>query len=602
MLPQYSNPISDEEAERAVLGAMLEDNLVIPKVIPILGNDYEIFHRIPHQLIYSAILTVYEEKGVADAVMIAEEIQRTVGLNRIGGAPYLVELVGSVPTAENAEYYAEIVQQKGLRRSLILACKEIASSANKEEYNISEIIDKAEQTIFDIGHSEKTQGFMHVRQILKGSLKEIEEVFHNKKSLVGVSTGFVDFDILTMGLQPSDFIIIAGRPSVGKSVLAHNIGQYIGVKEQRPVAIFSLEMPKEHVCLRMLSAETQIEFHKLRMGKFSQEDWQSITNAATILGHAPIFINDKPGITVMEMRAEARRLKAEYEDLALIIIDYLQIMGGKGTERYESSYERVTEISKSLKSLARELNVPVIALSQLSRSVERRGDPRPMLSDLRECLTGDAQVVKSDTGERITMAELAQSEQPIQVFALNQSHKLESVLMERVFPSGIKPVSKLTTRCGRSIRASKEHPFLTISGWRRLEQLKAGDYVATPNWNSEFEIRKAECKKQFRLPLYPDVYWDKIENIDSDGEEMVYDGTVPQFHNFVANDFIVHNSGALEQDADLVAFIHREDYYDENAQEGLTELIIKKQRNGPQGAINLKFLKSQMRFESYGYS
>jgi replicative DNA helicase len=443
MVPQYSNPIYDEEAERAVLGAMLEDNLAIPKVMAILGNNCEVFYRIPHQLIYTAILAVYEDKGVGDAVMVGEEIQRTSGLNRIGGGVYLYELVNSVPTSENAEYYAEIVKEKALRRTLIRAGKEIAASANKEEDNIDEIIDKAEQLIFDIGHSEDKRGFIHIRQVVKDSLKEIEEIFHNKRNLAGVPTGFVDFDILTMGLQPSDFIIIAGRPSVGKSVLAHNIAQYIGVKEQRPVAIFSLEMPKEHVCLRMLSAETQIEFHKLRMGKFSQDDWQWITSAATILGHAPIFINDTPGINVMEMRAEARRLMAEHEDLALIIIDYLQIMGGKFTDRYESSYERVTEISKSLKSLARELNVPVLALSQLSRSIERRGDPRPMLSDLRE-------------------------------------------------------------------------------------------------------------------------------------------------------------SGALEQDADLVAFIHREDYYDENAQEGLTELIIKKQRNGPQGAINLKFIKSQMRFETYG--
>ncbi|MFQ6044444.1 MAG: replicative DNA helicase, partial [Candidatus Poribacteria bacterium] len=367
---------------------------------------------------------------------------RTDGLNRIGGGVYLYELVNSVPTAENAEYYAEIVKEKALRRDLIRAGKEIAAAANKEEHDIDEIVDKAEQLIFDLGHSDKKRGFVHIRQIVKDSLKEIEEIFHNKGNLAGVPTGFVDFDILTMGLQPSDFIIIAGRPSVGKSVLAHNIAQYIGVEEQRPVAIFSMEMPKEHVCLRMLSAQTQIEFHKLRMGKFSQSDWQEITNAATILGHAPIFINDTPGISVMEMRAEARRLKAEYEDLAVIIVDYLQIMGGKTTERYENSYERITGISQSLKSLARELDVPVLALSQLSRSIERRGDPRPMLSDLRE-------------------------------------------------------------------------------------------------------------------------------------------------------------SGALEQDADLVAFIHREDYYDENAQEGVTELIIKKQRNGPQGAINLKFIKSQMRFETY---
>ncbi len=442
MIPQPPNPLYDEDAECSVLGAMLEDNRMIPKVMAVLGNNREIFYRVPNQIIYSAIVSVCDEKGVADPVMVGEEIKRTDGLNRIGGGRYLYELVEKVPTAENAEYYAEIIKGKSIRRNLIRKAQEIITAARQEEQELDEIIDMAEQSIFDVGHSEDNRGFAHIHQVVKDSLHEIEKLFHKETSHLGVPTGFVDFDILTSGLQPADFIIIAGRPSSGKSTFAHNIMRNIGVDQQRPVAMFSLEMPKEHVVLRMLTLESQIEFHKLRTGNFRQEDWQMITNAATLLSQAPIYINDAPSINVMEMRAEARRLKAEHEDLALIIVDYLQIIGGKATSWRESSYERITDISRSLKALAREVNVPVLALSQLSRSIERRGDPRPMLSDLRE-------------------------------------------------------------------------------------------------------------------------------------------------------------SGALEQDADLVAFIHQEDYYDDNAQEGITELIIKKQRNGPQGSVNLKFIKSKMRFDNW---
>jgi len=440
-IPQPPDPFYDTEAERAVLGAMLEDNRAIPKVINILGRAREIFYKVPHQLIYEAILTVYDEKGIVDAFLTAKELERTGELGRAGGAHEPLEIQKSVPAAENVEYYAEIVKQKAVRRNLADFAKYVATLARDEAQTLDEIIDKSEQMLFDIGHLDETRGFYSMSQIATPVLEELNEVFHNKKQYLGVPTGFPDFDILTLGLRPSQLILIAGRPSSGKSVLAQNIARNIGVDQKLSVAFFSLETPKEDLFMRMLSGETGIDFAKLLMGNFTTDDWETITNAVATLSAAPILINDTPRMNIMEIRSESRRLKIEHKDLAVIIVDYLQYVDGVSKGWHESLYERTTEISQSLKALARELEVPVIALSQLSRSVERRSDPRPMLSDLRE-------------------------------------------------------------------------------------------------------------------------------------------------------------SGALEQDADIVAFIHRPELYDATAQEGLTELIIKKHRNGPTGEIPLRFIKNQMRFTS----
>lgn len=440
-IPLPPDPFHDNEAERAVLGAMLEDNRIIPKVINILGRSREVFYRVPHQLIYEAILTVYDSKGVVDPLLAAEELQRTGNLGRAGGETEPYDLQQSVPAAENVEYYAEIVKRKAVRRKLADFAKHVATLAKDENQTLNEIIDSSEQMLFDIGHFDETRGFYSMSQIVPVVLDELDDAFRNKREYLGVPTGFPDLDILTFGLQPSQFIIIAGRPSTGKSTFAQNIARNIAVEQKRPVAFFSLETPKEQLLYRMFSAETKIDFAKLLMGRFTDDDWENITRAASTLLVAPIFINDTPNINVMEIRAESRRLKAEHEDLAVIIVDYLQFIGSVSKGWHESPYERTTEISKSLKGLARELEVPVIALSQLSRSIEKRSDPRPMLSDLRE-------------------------------------------------------------------------------------------------------------------------------------------------------------SGALEQDADMVAFIHRPEQYDDVAQEGLTEIIIRKHRNGPTGEVPLRFLKNQMRFES----
>lgn len=377
--------IYDDEAEQAVLGVMMEDKETIPQVISILGQKGEAFYSKAHQLIYSAILEVYEENNAGDILLVAKEIKRKQHVNRIGGLPYLYDLLNRVVDTANAEYYAEIVKENFIRRQLIKTGEVFKKLAYDQETHINDILDKAEQTIFELSHAGTKRGFVHIKEAVDAAMNKIEDRYRgeDEKYYIGIPTGFVDIDSTTLGLQPGELIIIAARPGVGKSTLAMNIARNVAVESKFPVAIFSLEMTSELVALRLLSAESGMDFTKMRVAnKMEDDEWKALSKAAGNLLNAPIFINDSRGITVLEVRSEARRLKGEYEDLSLVIIDYMQLM--RGNARYPYREQEIADISRCLKTLAWELDVPVIALSQLSREIERRPSHRPLLSDLRE--------------------------------------------------------------------------------------------------------------------------------------------------------------------------------------------------------------------------
>ena len=375
-------PLSDMEAERAVLGAMMTDKVVIPRVIALLGHTSDAFFTTDHQLIYTAILEVYERVSNADPILVANELNRTDQLNRTGGVDYLYELQAPIVETESTEFYAEILHEKATRRQLMQASSQIRELAMDEDVELSDVMNQAQEAVFELGQTDAKRGFTRIRPLLTQSIDEIEKLFHKEERFLGVPTGFMDFDVMTSGLQPGNFIIIAARPSMGKTTLVLNIAQNIALEQTRPVAIFSLEMPAQDIVMRMLSAESQIDFGRLRTGNFSEDYWRPLTEGASRLAEAPILINDNRGLTVQALRAEGRRLKGEHEHLALIIVDYLQLL--RGTGRYNSREQEISEISRSLKVLAWELNVPIVACSQLSREVERRPDKQPQLSDLRE--------------------------------------------------------------------------------------------------------------------------------------------------------------------------------------------------------------------------
>ena len=367
------------EAEMSVLGAMLLEKEAIGRATEIL--DATAFYRDTNRRVFEAITGLYERNESADLITVCEELRKRGSLEVVGGAAYISQLLDTVPTAANVEYHANLVLEKATLRRLIEVATEIVQRGYEATDESGQIIDRAEELIFSINDPRLKRGFLPIKGLLPEAVEVIQEISDNKRPVTGVPTGFHDLDKLTSGFQKSDLIVVAGRPSMGKTSLALNMAEFIAVNEKQPVGIFSLEMSREQLVMRLLSSQARIPSHKLRTGYLKPEEWTALTDAAGALSEAPIFIDDTPAISVMEMRAKARRLKNEY-GLALLVVDYLQL--ARGYQNPESRQQEISQISRALKALAKELAVPVIAVSQLSRAVEQREDKRPMLSDLRE--------------------------------------------------------------------------------------------------------------------------------------------------------------------------------------------------------------------------
>lgn len=393
-------PPQNIEAEQAVLGAMLIDKEAIAKATEVLSADD--FYREAHRVIFSAMLELYNKNEAVDMVTVTEILKCDNKLEDIGGIAYITSLANVVLTAANVKYHAEIVAEKSVLRQLVRVSTEIAAMGYEANEDVGTLLDTAESRILEISNRKKKNDFTAINDILMDSVQSIESLLQNKGGLTGLPAGFADLDKLTSGLHPSDFIILAARPSMGKTALALNIVQNVALRahkviggEPRSVAFFSLEMSKEQLVNRMLCAEAGIDSQRLRVGEMRDEDWTHLWDACDTMSRAKIYIDDTAGITAMDMRSRARRLKAEH-GLDLIVVDYLQLMQGSGKRNNSGDRQQeVSEISRSLKALARELDVPVLALSQLSRSVESRQVKRPMLSDLRESgsLEQDADIV-----------------------------------------------------------------------------------------------------------------------------------------------------------------------------------------------------------------
>lgn len=384
-------PPQNIEAEMAVIGSMLIEEDAISLVLEILRADD--FYKEPHRKIFSGIVKLYDQRKAVDLITLVESLKNDNVLEEVGGASYLAGLTNVVPTAANILHYAKIVKEKNILRQLINHATQIVTDAYQTEEDVNGVLDRAEKLIFRIADDRIGKvGFTSIKDVIKDSIEAIDKLYQNKAHVTGVPTGFTDFDIKTAGLQPSDLIIIAGRPSMGKSALAINMVEYASIAHKIPVAFFSLEMSKEQLVQRLLCSHARVDAQKVRTGYLSAQDWPLLTAAAGKLSEAPIYIDDTPGISVLELRAKARRLKA-HQDIKLLVLDYLQLM--RGSDNAESRQQEISEISRSLKALARELNVPIIAISQLSRAVESRTDHRPQLSDLREsgAIEQDADVV-----------------------------------------------------------------------------------------------------------------------------------------------------------------------------------------------------------------
>jgi replicative DNA helicase len=378
------------EAEQAVLGAVLLDREAIISASEFVNP--EDFYKDSHREVYRAAVELFDRGEPVDLVTLSEQLRQKNLLEAVGGMAFLTDLSSSVPTIANAAHYAKIIYGKSLLRKLIRACGEISEKSFEAAEDVEEIIEYAEKNIFDISQKRAFTGFVPLKEVLVSSFNKIEELYNNKGATTGISTGFRDIDTKTSGLQKSDLILVAARPSMGKTSLALNIAQHAALLQKVPVAIFSLEMSREQLVNRMICAEANIDSHSMRTGNLSEDDWPKLAASVNRLSKANIYIDDTPGITVAEMRSKCRRLKLE-RGLELILIDYLQLM--QGSSRAESRQQEISEISRSLKALAREMDCPVLAMSQLSRAPEMRSEHKPMLSDLREsgAIEQDADVV-----------------------------------------------------------------------------------------------------------------------------------------------------------------------------------------------------------------
>ena len=777
-------PPQDLPAEQSVLGAMLLSKDAIGEVTEVLkGRD---FYRLAHEFIYDSIMDLYGRGEPADAITVSDLLGKRNQLGQVGGHIYLHELVSSVSVTANAGYYAEIVRDKATLRRLVDASMKISQLGYQAQGDVNAIVDQAQQAIYEVAEGKASEDYQPLSELVEITLDEIESLAQHGV-MSGVPTGFVDLDHLTNGLHPGQMVIVAARPGMGKSTLGLDFARAASIKHALCSVFFSLEMTKQEIVMRLMSAEASVPLNHIRKGELKDDDWARIAAKTAQVSQAPLFIDDSPNLTMMEIRAKARRLKQRF-DLKLVIIDYMQLMtSGK---RVESRQLEVSEFSRQIKLLAKELEVPVVALSQLNRGPETRQDKKPLLSDLREsgCLTADTRVLRADNGAEVTLGELlATGERDVPVWSLDDDRRLVARPMTHVFSSGVKEVFRLRLASGREVKASSNHPFLTSHGWLPLGELAVGTRIAVPRvvpeplrpvtrdadevvslahllgddsfllghdtfvpswvfglpheqvalflrhlWATDGSVRRddevgqgrfsyattsrrladdvmrllgrfgivarltvartqgyrdgfhvlvsgIEQQQMFcdqigghgargeavravaapkglvanstldtvphevwaqsraelvsvgmthhafagamstqvrgsargrhspsRAQLAPaarplareasdDVFWDAVASIESLGEEEVFDATVLDTHNFIADGITVHNS--LEQDADLVILLHREDAYDKNsARAGEADFIVAKHRNGATDVIPVAFQGAMSRF------
>jgi len=561
-------PPHDLDAEVSVLGSILLDPLSIAKVLQFLHP--EDFYRENNGQVYRAALDLFAAGEPIDNVTLAAQLQTLGMLDRIGGRAALASMQSAVPTSANIEYYGRIIKEKAYKRRLISAGANIAGFGYDDGVEAEEAINQAQSLVFGVADDRDQRELSKLYDLLGPAMERISLQMESGQGVVGVPSGFHDLDRMTGGFKDSDLIIVAGRPSMGKTSFALNVGLHAALDRKKSIAIFSLEMSKEQLTERLLTEQAQIDAQRLHRGLLSEAEFDRVSNALGPLGEASIYIDDTPVMDELTLQLKARQAKMRH-GIDMIIVDYLQLMHGR-SRGDDNRVQEVSSISRALKGLARELRIPVLAISQLSRAPEQRPDKRPILSDLREsgCLAGDTLVSLADSHDEVPIRDLV----GYRGFRVEARDAMKSTIEPRVvtnsFSTGVKPVFRLETQYGRSIRATANHRFLTADGWRRLDSIVPGVEVAGTD------------------------EWDRVDRIEPDGSDEVFDITVDDLHNFIANGIVAHNS--IEQDSDLVMFLFRPEYYKSDERPGIAEVIVSKHRNGPTGMIELKFRRDHTRF------
>ena len=620
-------PPHDLHAEQAVLASVLLNNDLINGVMEVLrpGDFYQGAHRI----LYEAMVDLYDRGRPIDQLTLSAVLKDRNAEQQVGGLAYLSEIVTSVPISDNVVHYARIVKEKSILRKTISAAQEISAAAFQGVADIDVFLDRTEQAIFAIAEEKIRPSYYAMGEMAREAMKEIEEAYERKERITGVASGFRDLDQVTAGFQRSNMIVVAARPGMGKTSLCLNIAVSAATKQKLPVAIFSLEMSRQELAMRMICSEARVNFQRLRTGHLAQEEVNRLVAAVGKLSEAPIYTDDSGTLSAMELRAKARRLKKE-RGIGMIIVDYLQLMHGSNTrQNSENRVQEVSEISRSMKSLAKELNIPVVAVSQLSRGVESRNDKRPQMADLRECVTGDTLVLTTDGG-RVPIRELVGKQ--VDVWAMSPEGRIVPAKSDCVWSVGEKPVMRVVLASGRTIRATRGAPALRsrrmdtrrgLEARRLPRRCPRGAMVGTSGdgcgaWNfllAGTPISTLLHRAKVAGGICGDIgrrrsavcgpkatcSWIASSRFSPEGVEEVFDLTVPGPSSWLADGIVSHNSGAIEQDSDLILFVYREEMYakEKTPQEakGVAEIIIGKNRSGPMRDVKLAFLSQFTRFE-----
>jgi len=695
------------DAEASILGGIILRNDVLLQLETLEIDD---FYHHQHKVVFESIRNLEAAAKPIDVVTLENDIEKKGKLEAIGGIAFLGELALRVPTTDNILAYTEIVRDHSQARKLILASSEISEKGYEENLEIKDYLDDAEAKIFEVTQRKDKSGPEPLKGLVKKVFSSLDERFKQSDGITGLPTGFTDLDGKTAGLQPTELIILAARPAMGKTSFALSLAQNAATSGSWPCLVFSLEMSSTQLAERMLCSEARVDSSALRRGQLQRQDMTNLTYAAATLSKAPILIDDSPALSLREVRARARRWRSDptmfprdgtAKKCGLILVDYLQLMRGSPQAAKASREQEISEISRGLKSLAKELECPVLALSQLNRSLEQRTDKRPQLSDLRECVTGDTLVALAD-GRHVPIASLVGTEP--EVIAMAPDGKLVTAKSDKVWLVGKKPVFDVTLASGRRIRCTAKHRLYGAEGWKRLEELKVGDRLTIARtlpeparcirWSdkqvallgqligdgSYLEQRFNEVIGAYgpRAPqaqdlvLYlsgrvantnvdtlpqqvfahvqgvmrakgmtgkqvarrgvaystaqfsfspsrkviasyadvldddglrafanSDLFWDQIVGIDSAGDEEVFDLTVPGPASWIANGIISHNSGAIEQDADVIMFIYRDVVYNKECENPhIAEVILGKNRHGATGTVETHFEGRFTRFEN----
>jgi replicative DNA helicase len=695
------------DAEASILGGVILRNEVLLQLETLETVD---FYDHKHKVVFEAIRNLEAGAKPIDVVTLENEIEKVGKLEAIGGIAFLGELALRVPTVDNVLAYSTIVRDHSQARKLILAASEISEAGYEDGLEVRDYLDDAEAKIFEVTQRKDKSGPEQLKGLVKKVFSSLDERFKSSDGITGLPTGFADLDTKTAGLQPTELIILAARPAMGKTSFALSLAQNAATSGNWPCLVFSLEMSSTQLAERMLCSEARVDSSALRRGQLQRQDMTNLTYAAATLSKAPIMIDDTPALSLREVRARARRWRSDpmmfprdgsAKKCGLILVDYLQLMRGSPQAAKASREQEISEISRGLKSLAKELDCPVLALSQLNRSLEQRTDKRPQLSDLRECVTGDTLVALAD-GRHVPIASLVGTEPD--VVAMAPDGKLVTAKSDKVWRVGKKPVFDVKLASGRSIRCTAKHRLYGAEGWKRLEELAVGDrlaiarklpepanpvrwsdnliallgqmigdgsylnqqpmryttesednaaavtagalelgaevkrYAGRRNWFqlliqasmrargiTPVQIAKARgvgySSTQFsfspsralvmsyanvldddslRAIATNDLFWDAIVSIEPAGEQEVYDLTVPGPSSWIANFSIVsHNSGAIEQDADVIMFIYRDVVYNKECENpNIAEVILGKNRHGATGTVETHFEGRFTRFEN----